>query len=495
MIDLLRRATETGVGRRPGMVAVAVTVVLVALIAVHPLAPLAVIAVGVAVLMAVRTPALLAVVTLFLAFLSTPLQAVLGGASSQLDEAALVFCLLALPLRRLLTEGRIVVIPGSLWFLLFGIWGVVCGLQQDVPRSLVVLGAFVALKAALLAFALAQVPWTRAHLRTGLAIGAVVVVVVLASGAVNLLVPGAWTSLLGTTSLRGPFGLPALTGIFTRPAALSRFCGVVALGALAYLIAVRRSFPAVVAVLGCTALALLTLQVKTMLGLLGTMVVLSIPTLRRAGSRTVLAFLPVLAVFLAPPLWLVVRTDVSQYVFQESARSLLTRGGVEVAQATFPFGAGFGRYASSTAAENYSPWYYALGFDKRFGMGPGPDSGMFLNDSQWPAIFGEAGWIGGVLFALALAATLLFLVKGLWREEDPLFRWIRIAGIGWMLLLVTESLAAPVFVSAPAYPFLLLAGAVLAGIARGGSGSALANGSRPAATVPGPAVDTVPEPR
>ncbi|GAA4979975.1 hypothetical protein [Kineococcus glutinatus] len=466
----------------------AVSAVLVALLWLGPLVPLLVLAVAGAVLLAARAPQLLVALALGTVLLSTPLQALLGGAASSLDDAALLFCGLALPVRRLVTTGRLVWLPGGAWFAGFLAFGLLSGLQQEVPTSILAQGAFAALKGVLFAFAVAQVRWTVDHLRTAVRWGGVLVVVIAVSGLVNLALPGVWANLLGTTAETGPFGLPTLTGIFARPGAFSRLCGVLALAALAHHLVVRRSRIALGAFATCAALAVLTLQVKSILGLIATVALMLLPFLRGGRALRALAFLPLLALVALPPLLQLVTSDVDRYVVADSARSLLTQGGAVVATATFPFGAGFGRFGSSTAADNYSPWYYQLGFADRFGLGPAADSGQFLNDTQWPALYGEAGWLGAACFAAGLLAMAVYLLRGLRRETVPHLRWLRLAGAGWILLLVAESVAAPVFVSAPAYPFVFIAAGLVAASTSAGAGArgtgGLADDVNPARATP-----------
>lgn len=441
-----------------------VAVVVLAGLRLSPLVPLAAVVLAVLAVLVVRAPSLLVAATLGVVIVSTPLQSAVGGAASSLDDAAVLLCAVALPLRRLVLTGRLVHLPGAWWFAGFLVIGLLSGLDQHVATGTSLQGAFLAVKALLLAFAAAQVTWTRRHLDVAVKVGLVLVAVVVVTGLVNLAAPGPWAQLLGTPATTGPYGLPALTGIFSRPGAYSRFCGVLALAALAHALTVRRTPVAWGAFVACAALAFLTLQVKSLLGLLATTLVLCLPLLLRARPLLVLSAVPAVGLLLVPPVVLLVSTDVDRYVFQESARSLITEGGVRVADATFPFGAGFGQYASATAADTYSRWYYQLGFDRRFGLGPAEDSGQFLNDTQWPAVYGEAGWLGAACFAAGVVCMLVFLLRGLLRERDRRVRWVFVTALGWMLLLLVESAAAPVFVSAPSYPFVFLGVAVAAAL-------------------------------
>lgn len=88
----------------------------------------------------------------------------------------------------------------------------------------------------------------------------------------------------------------------------------------------------------------------------------------------------------------------------KSARQIFWKNGVELFREHFPFGTGFGTFGSGTAASYYSELYYTLGFDSIAGMTP--DNPKFLNDTFWPMIFAQLGFVGTVPFV----ALLLFIL-------------------------------------------------------------------------------------
>ncbi len=79
-----------------------------------------------------------------------------------------------------------------------------------------------------------------------------------------------------------------------------------------------------------------------------------------------------------------------------SARGTMTMGGFDVANRYFPLGAGFGTYGTSAAVNYYSPLYVELGFKKVYGLGYANTN--YATDTFWPAIFGEFGYIGVLVF-------------------------------------------------------------------------------------------------
>ena len=175
----------------------------------------------------------------------------------------------------------------------------------------------------------------------------------------------------------------------------------------------------------------------------------------RAGNVLVLVIilgmLPAVLALLGPGIFEAVFGDLELYYGgdQLSARSRLTAGGAQIATEHFPLGVGFGRYASATAADYYSPEYTKLGFENIYGVGSGPEMGKYLNDTQWPALLGETGWLGTIAFVVgAVLAAADPAAPG--RPDEPaIVRWIRLSGICWFTLIMLDSVAAPAFTSPP----------------------------------------------
>ncbi|MCU1473140.1 hypothetical protein, partial [Amnibacterium sp.] len=296
----------------------------------------------------------------------------------------------------------------------------------------------------------------------------VAIVVIALLALVNLALPTQWAQL---TMHHGPFaavaGIHPLNGPFQHPAALSRFSVILAVACLAYLFVVRARFSVLLLLVIAAGLAVLSFETKSLVGLILVAVLFAIRFARVRGVVVVVCLAPLVIAALAPLLVRFIGRDVTAYVVQTSARGRLTTGGADIANHYFPFGAGLGRWASSTAATDYSPEYVARSFQHVYGLGPGT-AGKFLNDTQWPAIYGEAGWIGGAAFALGLILMLVALLRRTSRNEDVLVRWLRVAGVGWMIALIVESAVAPVFVSTPSFPFVFAAAGIIASIRRDG---------------------------
>lgn len=104
---------------------------------------------------------------------------------------------------------------------------------------------------------------------------------------------------------------------------------------------------------------------------------------------------------------------IKDYFFNtEHPRFLLYFNSLTLLLKYFPFGVGLSMYGTTIAASNYSPLYYEIGFDGRWGMSHGET--FFLNDAFYPGIVGETGLLGIMLFAYLIFA----LISALKIEKD-----------------------------------------------------------------------------
>jgi hypothetical protein len=188
---------------------------------------------------------------------------------------------------------------------------------------------------------------------------------------------------------------------------------------------------------------------------------------RHAGVLlTALLLLPIAGIALYPLVQQIAVVTYDAYIVagQDNARTRMTVDSFALAVQHFPFGVGLGRFGSAIAREVYSPEYVRLGYDAVYGLGsPGNphNHGRFLTDTQWPAIVGEAGLLGLLLFLLGLGAMALAFRRAS-HAADVRLRMFGLVGLGWMVHILIESVAYPVFVTAPTSPLLFGLAAVTA---------------------------------
>jgi hypothetical protein len=385
---------------------------------------------------------------------------VFGDSITLLDEVVALIALVVLTGRRL-ASGALPVLPTwVLWFGCFLAAGLMSSLLGSVPTAITFQAAFLALKGVVLALGVAQVDWRARDLRPFALGGAAVVAVIFLTCLINLAAPSWWVSVVnGTDTDYGTqWGIPVLVGPFEHPAALGRISALLAVAALSYRVIVGGGWKSL-AVTGMAAFpAILAFRAKTFVSL-GIGVLLTGVLASRRIPRSALVGGAVTLAIIAVPVAVLAYADFQAYFLTESARSAMTLGAVDVAGRNAPWGAGFGRYGSYLAGIQYSPEYVRLGFENIYGLTPSPNLGPYLNDTQWPAILGEAGWIGAAVFLAGLVHMgVSFLRRPV--EPGPLSTWLRITALVWLIVVIVESIAAPVFTSAPSYPLPFVAAAM-----------------------------------
>lgn len=169
------------------------------------------------------------------------------------------------------------------------------------------------------------------------------------------------------------------------------------------------------------------------------------------------------------------------FTFSHNARAVLTKTSIRILGDYFPIGTGFGTYASNAANVHYSPVYEKYGFLTDYLISPteneileyfagehksfiyqignryvynelGPKS-SFLNDTFWPIILGQTGFIGTVAYLLIL----VILFVRLWKIQSE-YRNLFAGGMFLMSYLLICSTSEPAFNNAMAIPFALMLG-------------------------------------
>jgi hypothetical protein len=379
---------------------------------------------------------------------------------SYLDEAMVLLCAFMLPLRRLAARQSLRVFPGQWWFAGFVAAGLVSGLVLRVDPATFLTGAIVVAKGLVFAWAVAQVDWEERHLRSAAKAGVVLVVFCVAATAANFALEDPWLAFMASdeNAVQARGALPSLVGPFSHPIDLGQFMTLSAIALTAWRVAVRKGPLTFVLMIATAAGSLLSAR-RTAIGSLVVAWVWVKATARSKGALLAVAVCtPLAAVLLATPLADVVNETYQEYLdptaATSAARTVLTLGSFDVAADHFPLGAGFGRYGSATAAENYSPEYLARGFPEVWGLGRGLEDGRFLTDTEWPAIIGEAGFLGAIAFVAGLVA--IYRAAGrLYRSSGPpLVRWVGLVMIGWIVACLVQSVATVTFTGPPVFGLL-----------------------------------------
>lgn len=372
-----------------------------------------------------------------------------------LDEAVVLMSLAAFTSTRILQRQRIRALPGQTWILLYLILGAIGGIIREVPFLLAAQSSFLILKGFIFAFALAQIDWSANDIRKMVKPGAWVIVFALAMSLINLAIPEQWLDLFG----RSPrvdyrLGLPSLMGPFDHPLVFGQFMALTAVAIIAYRANVKKSFISGALLIGTIFGSILSWRRKAIVAMIiAGVAALSITPGKKVSTTVRVIFIAPLVILLGwDSLMTVTDWTYEQYFanVEETARTLLYRDSFIIAAAAFPFGVGFGRFGSFLASQEYSPEYIALGYPHVYRMGAGAEGG-FLSDTFWPAILGEAGYLGLAAFTIGLVVLARQGKKLADTSNDPHLRWIGIVSVAWFVEFAVESVAAPVFNSAPLF--------------------------------------------
>lgn len=107
-------------------------------------------------------------------------------------------------------------------------------------------------------------------------------------------------------------------------------------------------------------------------------------------------------VLMGIPIFLIGWPQIQVYFLstEERARAVLLVTSIKIMREYFPIGTGFATFASYYSGKVYSPLYIRYGINNVLGLAEG--HATFVSDSFWPMIFAQNGFIGTVMFLMAL---------------------------------------------------------------------------------------------
>ncbi len=339
----------------------------------------------------------------------------------------------------------------------FVVLGVVSGVMQGVPVTTIGLGAFLAVKFPIFVLVALTVSWEEQDcermMRGALWLGPLL----LASGAIIWMLPADAQNLFVDRTLetesyaREEFA--AMQGIFSHPGVFGWAAAVTGCYAVAALLVDRPGWRALAtgSVIASVWAILASLRRKPLVAL-PLAAVYGVFRFATGWRRwTVLALFAALAGGAARVVGgrlAAEYRDALIYVdplAPTAPRVLLYITGAAIANSRFPLGAGFGRFGGYASTLDYSPLYDQYGLSGVIGLSP--DQPYYIEDTYWPHIAAETGWVGA---ALLLAFYLLLLERAsraARRATHPATRAVAIGACLALLEGLIESAAGPVFES------------------------------------------------
>ncbi|WP_086315659.1 hypothetical protein A5821_003163 [Enterococcus sp. 7F3_DIV0205] len=152
-------------------------------------------------------------------------------------------------------------------------------------------------------------------------------------------------------------------------------------------------------------IALLSLRVKVILSMIAliSFYILFVSARKSRMRNVVIGAFP-MVIFLVVFQNMIIE-NLQKYIFnvglygvsvETSARSALLSNSIQIVRDYFPLGVGFSKYGSWFARVNYSEYYYKYGMSSIYGLTPSDPK--FATDTYWPAILGETGIMGTVIY-------------------------------------------------------------------------------------------------
>ncbi|WP_141484927.1 hypothetical protein [Rhodococcus sp. WS3] len=371
-----------------------------------------------------------------------------------LDEACVFISAAVFPIRSFMATRRLHSIPGLPYFLIFLAFGLISAFVRQVPTEVLLSGLLLAGKGILFGWSVAQLDWRPSDIPRIVRVSVSIMSFILLCAFVNLVAPSFWmNSVMKSSGFGYRYGFPPIIGPFVHPGYFGTTVALFAIGVLAYRLQFGKSAVNTILLVASSMAAILTFRRKVLGALALCFGYLLVRGRGVVGLFALLGLSPIIAILAWPFISSIWDSTATEYLSNPGAvaRIRLYIDGFSISADYFPFGAGLGRFGSATARSYYSPEYRSLNYDSIWGLGSTPESGKFLTDTFWPAVFGESGLIGGTCFVLALVAVFRRSLAGCRIAVDPGSKWIMLVCAVWTVELFVESLAGAVFTAAPTY--------------------------------------------
>lgn len=324
------------------------------------IAPMAV----VAAIFGFQAPKLFLAISLVAILFANSIELWIGTAGGYVDELMPIAAMFFAVVQRLRSGAMLRGFPGLVPFAVFVVAGISSALVQGVGPEIWSLQLLLALKGMMIALAVAQFDWTDKDLPIVARGAAILTGVLIAAGVAQLVIGDYWNQLIHLPPLTYRYGFPAATGLFRHPSEYAIVMAALGLAISSYRVAVHKSAVSMILLIGSVIGSVLTWRRKSLVGVLGALTIVQVRARSVAPLAGVLVIVPLVLIGIWSELTSAVDETVTEYIINGSvsARSVITKGAFDVASLYFPFGAGFGRYGSYVAAENYSPEYSDRGF-------------------------------------------------------------------------------------------------------------------------------------
>jgi hypothetical protein len=345
--------------------------------------------------------------------------------------------------------------------------GVLAGILHHVPLTVLVLGGWLGLKFWIMVVITLLLPWKQDDLHRVYRVLTGVGIVVAVFGFIDYATHSGVSHFLHTSITEpqsGGFRGEAVSSILTHPGEFSLLMSLLFAITFARFSAMRTRADLVLAIVFASSV-MLSLRLKGFLSLAAVALILAlvqgISQHRRGLVVLLVGTLLLVSAFSVEGN--VIAKQVSTYTSSESsARSRLYTVGSQLADTDFPLGVGFGRFASYPSRLYYSPIYYEYDLSSIYGLSKRFPN--FIDDTSWPSVIGETGYLGFVIYLFGVLVIILAILRSL-RTAQAEFRWMPLSTLCVIAVLLVNSLGSPtLFDWLATTGFALLLGPTLIGV-------------------------------
>lgn len=265
---------------------------------------------------------------------------------------------------------------------------------------------------------------------------------------INMLLPSIYTNLIVWNSISYRYGIITPASIFEHPGTYGWFMMVMAAFYYSKYLSSKNKIPFLFFVL-FTVFALFSMRAKVIGSLIITIIIGRFFNNKNWNIKLKYIF----SSLILSSTILLVASDFLLYTYYHyftfsgtefTPRAAFNIYSVDILKNYFPLGVGFSKFGSHYARVYYSEYYYEYGMNYLHGMRP--EWPVFGTDTFWPAIIGETGFIGVVIYISFLLIILMYLRKNINKCTDitiPLWAMIVFGQA------IAESMGIQTFKSAP----------------------------------------------
>lgn len=346
------------------------------------------------------------------------------------------------------------ILIGTFAFELIGI--ICCVLFSSSNISSLLMGSFLMIKFYLLLFSVIILPPSDNIKEFFVSCVKLAGVISLVTGVINFILPEVWAKLVRFAYIYLRMGLASAQGLFIHAGQYGWFMAFVGILYLAEYVNTKNKSSWKKFLLYYI-IAMLSLKVKVIVSfMLILFTYFFVIEKRKLDLKKILipaiAFVAVILIFSD----LIQRTFLQYLTSNDgdtSARFALLYNSFLIMRDYFPFGVGFGKYASWYARVNYSEYYYKYGMSTIYGLQP--SNPKYATDTFWPAVFGETGVLGSIIYIFIMFTVVLRLYKeARYVLDNKQNSFYELFGFFVIIQAFVESMGEPIFNSAPQNIFI-----------------------------------------